>query len=174
VDGLGTIRNIVIVGFMGTGKSTVSRLLSERLGWDRIDTDEEIERQAGKSIPQLFEDNGEEGFRDWESRVLEEVLAGNRRVIATGGGAVLRERNRRVMLAGGWVVSLTADRDSLIRRVTSASAAGTRPLLAGDEEARVTALLQARRHAYDFAQATIDTSRLSPADIAQMMLNWMR
>ncbi|MFC5532289.1 shikimate kinase [Cohnella yongneupensis] len=174
MDGLGTSRNIVIVGFMGTGKSTVSRLLSERLGWERIDTDEEIERRSGLTIPQLFAEEGEEGFRDWESRVLEDVLAGSRKVVATGGGAVLRERNRRAMLAGGWVVSLTADRDSLIHRVTSSAAAGTRPLLEGDAEAKVTALLQSRRHAYDFAQATIDTSRLSPTDVAQMMLNWVR
>lgn len=174
MDGQGKCRNIVIVGFMGTGKSTVSRLLSERLGWERIDTDEEIERRAGKSIPQLFAEDGETYFRDWESRVLEDVLSGSGKVVATGGGAVLRESNRRVMLAGGWVVALTADKDSLIKRVTSSAAAGTRPLLAGDAEARVTALLQSRQRAYDFAQATIDTSRLSPADVANMMLNWMR
>lgn len=174
VNGLGTCRNIVIVGFMGTGKSTVSRILSERLGWERIDTDEEIERRAGKSIPQLFAEDGEQCFRDWESKVLEDVLAGSGKVVATGGGAVLRESNRRVMLSGGWVVALTADKNSLIKRVTSSSAAGTRPLLAGDAEARVTALLESRRHAYDFAQATIDTSRLSPTDVAQMMLNWVR
>ncbi|MFD0671869.1 shikimate kinase [Cohnella sp. GCM10027633] len=174
MDGRDTSRNIVIVGFMGTGKSTVSRLLSEQLGWDRIDTDEEIERRAGKPIPQLFSEEGEEAFRDWESRVLEDVLGGSRRVVATGGGAVLRERNRRAMLRGGWVVSLTADRDSLVRRVTSAAAAGTRPLLAGDAEAKVAALLEARKHAYDFAHATIDTSRLAPADIAKLMLGWMR
>lgn len=174
MDGRGTCRNVVIVGFMGTGKSTVSRLLSERLGWERIDTDEEIENRAGKPIPRIFAEDGEEAFRDWESRVVEEVLAGSRQVIATGGGAVLRERNRRTMLAGGWVVALTADKASLVRRVTSAAAAGTRPLLAGDAEARVEALLQARKRAYDFAQATIDTSRLTPADVAQLLANWMR
>lgn len=171
VDGLGKYRNIVIVGFMGTGKSTISRLLSERLGWERIDTDEEIERRAGKSIPQLFAEDGEQCFRDWESRVLEDVLSGSGKVVATGGGAVLRESNRSVMLAGGWVVALTADKESLIKRVTSSAAAGTRPLLADDAEARVTALLESRKHAYDFAQATIDTSRLSPADVANLVLN---
>lgn len=174
MDGRGTCRNVVIVGFMGTGKSTVSRLLSERLGWERIDTDEEIEKRAGKPIPRIFAEDGEETFRDLESRVVEDALAGSRLVVATGGGAVLRERNRRAMLAGGWVVALTADKASLVRRVTSASAAGTRPLLAGDAEARVEALLQARKRAYDFAQATIDTSRLAPADVAQLMANWMR
>lgn len=174
MDGQGKCRNIVIVGFMGTGKSTVSRILSERLGWERVDTDEEIERRAGKSIPQIFAEDGETYFRDWESRVLTDVLSGSGKVVATGGGAVLRESNRRVMLAGGWVVALTADKESLIKRVTSSAATGTRPLLAGDAEARVTALLESRQRAYDFAQATIDTSRLSPADVANMMLNWMQ
>ena len=82
-----TPKNIILVGFMGTGKSTVSRLLAERLGWKRIDTDEEMVRQAGKAIPDIFAQDGETVFRDWESRVLNEVLGGSRHVVATGGGA---------------------------------------------------------------------------------------
>lgn len=167
-------RSIVIVGFMGTGKSTVSRLLSEQLGWDRLDTDDEIEQRAGKTIPQIFAEDGEDAFRDLESRVLEDALAGGGKVVATGGGAVLRESNRRAMLRGGWVVALTADKASLIRRVTSASAAGSRPLLAGDAAARVEHLLQTRRHAYDFAHATVDTTHRSPAEVAELLLRWMR
>lgn len=159
---------------MGTGKSTVSRLLAEQLGWDRIDTDEEIVRRAGKTIPQLFEDEGEEAFRDLESQVLEDVLSTGNQVVATGGGAVLRERNRRVMLSGGLVVSLKADRESLVMRVTSAAAAGTRPLLAGDAEAKVSALLESRKHAYDFAHESIDTSRLTPDEVAMRILEWLR
>ncbi|WEK52897.1 MAG: shikimate kinase [Candidatus Cohnella colombiensis] len=167
-------RSIVIVGFMGTGKSTVSRLLSERLGWDRIDTDDEVVRRAGKSIPQLFEDNGEEVFRDMETAVIQDVLSGSPKVIATGGGAVLREVNRHVMLQQGWVVSLTADRECLISRVTSASAAGTRPLLAGDAEARVHALLESRRNAYDFAHLTIDTTNRTPLEVTQYLLHTLK
>jgi Shikimate kinase len=136
LSGLLKRKNIIIVGFMGTGKSTVSRLLSEKLGWPRLDTDEEIVRIAGKKIPDIFADEGEAGFRDRESRVLEDILAGDRQIVATGGGAVLREENRRRMLAGGWVVALTASRQSLLERVTAAGAAGTRPLLAGDAEER--------------------------------------
>ena len=143
---------------MGTGKSTVSRLLSESLGWQSKDTDEEIERIAGRSIKQIFEEDGEQSFRDLESQVLADLLLTGRQVVATGGGAVLREDNRRAMLRGGWVVALTADKSSLIRRVTSVAAAGTRPLLAGDAEERVSTLLQTRRHAYDFAHAMVDTT----------------
>lgn len=173
LSGLLKRKNIIIVGFMGTGKSTVSRLLSEKLGWPRLDTDEEIVRIAGKKIPDIFADEGEAGFRDRESRVLEDILAGDRQIVATGGGAVLREENRRRMLAGGWVVALTASRQSLLERVTAAGAAGTRPLLAGDAEERIDSLLATRKHAYDFAHAAIDTSRRSPEQIANMLVRWI-
>jgi shikimate kinase len=166
-------RNIIIVGFMGTGKSTVSRMLSERLGWDSKDTDEEIERTANKTIKQLFTEDGEENFRDLETRVLTEVLSDKRQVVATGGGAVLREVNRRAMLSAGWVVALTADKASLVRRVTNAAAAGSRPLLAGDAEERVSTLLQSRQHAYDFAHVMIDTTERSPTEVTDLLLAWL-
>ncbi|MCD9024264.1 shikimate kinase [Cohnella sp. NL03-T5] len=158
---------------MGTGKSTVSRLLAERLGWESKDTDEEIERLAGRSIKEMFSEDGEEVFRDWESKVLADVLGRGRQVVATGGGAVLREVNRRAMLSGGWVIALTADKQSLIRRVTSAAAAGTRPLLAGDAEERVTALLETRRHAYDFAHVSVDTTQRSPSEVTELLIRWL-
>jgi len=169
VSGTGFIRNIILVGFMGTGKSTVSRLLSERLGWECLDTDEVIGRLADKSIPQIFAEDGETAFRDWESEAVREALSAERRIVATGGGAVLRESNRLQMLERGRVVALTADKASLIRRVTSA-AEGTRPLLAGDAEARVSQLLESRRHAYDFAHARVDTTDKSPEEVAEELL----
>jgi shikimate kinase len=173
LSGIGSSRNIIIVGFMGTGKSTVSRLLSERLGWQSLDTDDEIENMAGRTIKQIFSDEGELAFRDMESRVLSDVLGRSGQVVATGGGAVLREANRRTMLSGGWVVALTANKQSLIQRVTSSAAAGTRPLLAGDAEERVNALLESRRHAYDFAQVTVDTSDRTPSEIADLLMRWI-
>jgi shikimate kinase len=173
LNGSDSNRNIIIVGFMGTGKSTVSRLLSERLGWESKDTDEEIERLAGRSIKQMFSEDGEEVFRDWESKVLVDVLSGSRHVVATGGGAVLREMNRRTMLSRGWVVGLTADKQSLIRRVTSATAAGTRPLLVGDAKERVSTLLETRRNAYDFAHVMVDTSLRSPSEVTELLLRWL-
>ncbi len=169
VSGTGFSRNIILVGFMGTGKSTVSSLLAERLGWESLDTDEEIVKAADKSIPQIFADDGETAFRDWESQAVRQALSGERRIVATGGGAVLRESNRQQMLERGWVVALTADKASLVRRVTSAET-GTRPLLADDAEARVTQLLESRRHAYDFANAKVDTSDKSPEEVAEALL----
>jgi len=172
LDGKDSNRSLVIVGFMGTGKTTVSRLLAERLGWEVKDTDAEIEKAAGKPIPRIFEEDGETAFRDWESRVLKEALSADRRIVSTGGGAVLREENRREMLERGWVVALTADRDTLVRRVSGA-AEGTRPLLAGDAEERVAKLLESRRHAYDFAHAKIDTSERTPEEVAEAVVREM-
>lgn len=171
-------RNVIFVGFMGTGKTTVSRMLSERMGWQLTDTDEEIVRLAGRTIPQIFAEEGEPAFRDRESRVLADVLSGERRIVATGGGAVLRESNRTAMLERGWVVALTADKASLIQRVTG-PADGARPLLAGDAEARVTALLESRKHVYDFAHAKVDTTGKTPAEVVEQVVRglpeqWLR
>ncbi|MCC3372948.1 shikimate kinase [Cohnella sp. REN36] len=163
-------RNVVLVGFMGTGKSTVSRLLAERLGWSRIDTDDEIVRRAERTIPEIFAGEGEAAFRELESAVIRDVLAGERRIVATGGGAVLRDDNRAAMLAGGLVVALTADRETLIARVVAGGEAAGRPLLAGDAEARIDALLATRRHAYDFAHVAIDTCGRTPEEIAELVL----
>jgi shikimate kinase len=168
--GGGLPRNIVLVGFMGTGKSTVARLLAARTGFRAVDTDEEIVRRAGKPIADIFAADGEPFFRELESRVLAEVLAGADQVIATGGGAVLREENRRRMLAGGWVVALTAARDALVARL--AGEAGVRPLLAGGAAAKIDALLAARRHAYDFAHCAVDTSRRTPEEVAGLLARW--
>lgn len=170
VGGTRKSRNIVIVGFMGTGKTTVSRLLADRLGWRFVDIDEEIVARAGKSIADIFASEGETYFRDLESAVLKEHLAGRCKIIATGGGAVLREDNRRAMLQGGWVVNLTADEATLIDRVRKEE--GVRPLLAGNASERVKALKEARRHAYDFAHVAVDTTKRTPSEVTELMLAW--
>lgn len=159
---------IVLVGFMGTGKSSVSRLLAEQLALRCIDLDSEIERQEGRAIRDIFAESGEAAFRDAESRVLAEVLAlPEGKVLATGGGAVLREQNRKQMLQHGWVIALTAEADAIVSRVRSDSA---RPLLQGDVESRVTALLAERRDAYSFAHDIVDTTALDTAGVAGRIL----
>lgn len=149
--------NIILVGFMGTGKSTIGQELAARLGKAFKDTDSEITRKMNMSIPDIFTQQGESGFREIESEVIREVLSGNEQVVATGGGAVLAEINREVMLTNGYVVALTASWEVIVDRVRND---GNRPLIAGNIEERVQTLLEQRRHAYDFAHLTIDTGML--------------
>jgi shikimate kinase len=125
--------NLVLIGPTGAGKTSVGRLLARRLGWRFVDVDGEIEASSGVSIPLIFELEGEPGFREREHRVLATVCAGSGQVIATGAGAVLREDNRRLIKAAGWVVLLSATIDQQLQRLERD---GSRPLLAGGQRRR--------------------------------------
>ncbi|MFC5652164.1 shikimate kinase [Paenibacillus solisilvae] len=163
--------HIVLVGFMGTGKSTIGELLAKRLGCDVIGIDEEIERRAGKRIPEIFASKGETAFREGETEALRDALQSNhRRVISTGGGAVLAERNRELMITHGLVIALKADAEQIIARVSKDS---SRPLLQGDVSERVHKLLEDRKYAYDFAHKTIDTTQLSVDDVVDQIWNYI-
>src|SRR5437879_3867198 len=100
--------NIILIGFRGTGKTTVGQLIAARLGWSFADVDARIETGAGKSIAEIFATEGETSFRDREAAALTELCARSACVVATGGGAVLREANRAVLKANGFVAWLTA------------------------------------------------------------------
>ncbi|AJY77869.1 shikimate kinase [Paenibacillus beijingensis] len=153
---------------MGTGKSTVAKLLSARLGWSLIDVDQEIERMQGRRIADIFSSEGEPFFRKAETEALRHVLQlPEPAVIATGGGAVLAEENRHMMLAGGFVAALTASEERIIERVMHDSA---RPLLHGDVAGNVRSLLERRRGAYDFAHVRVDTDQLDPSAVADYIL----
>jgi shikimate kinase len=165
------VTGLVLVGFMGTGKTAVGNALAGRLGWPLTDTDAWIEDNAGKSITRIFAEDGEEIFRDWETRALD-ALGGESEpcVVATGGGIVLAERNWPRLRALGPVVCLTAGAEEILRRV---GAAADRPLLAGSPEdvrARVQALLAARRQAYAQADWACATEGKSPAEIAEQII----
>ncbi|WP_168121995.1 shikimate kinase [Paenibacillus sp. HB172176] len=156
---------IILVGFMGTGKSIVSEKLAGQLGWSRVDIDEEIVKAAKKPISKIFADDGEDAFRELESRVLEAALASpEQAIVATGGGAVLRASNRQAMLAHGFVAALKASPETIIARVMNDS---SRPLLQGDVRARVHELLEKRKDAYDFAHLAIDTTAMTVAEVVQ-------
>lgn len=160
--------NIFLTGFSYTGKTTVGRLLAAALGWTYVDSDAEIEQRAGRTVPEIFAQDGEPAFRQWESRVLAELAAGERRVIATGGGVPLAEANRRVMRERGWVIGLDAAPATIHARLLAAARDGVaRPLLAGDDPlARITALKEFRQPSYATANWTIATDCLSPKEVA--------
>lgn len=159
---------IILVGFMGTGKSTVAEQLAVRLGWRKIDLDTAIEEDQNSSIPDLFVSRGEAYFRQVESEVLKRTLSEYEEiVVATGGGAVLAEANRETMLQSGFVVALTASVESILNRVQNDP---NRPLLKGNAAESVPMLLETRRHAYDFAHLKIDTTDKSVSEIVGLIM----
>jgi shikimate kinase len=160
---------IFLIGYRGTGKSTVARHLAERLGYDSIDADEEIERRAGRSIAAIFAEDGEVAFRDLESRLVHELARLRRTVIALGGGAMLRDTNRNAIRAAGPVVWLTAPVDAIVARLAAdPTTAGRRPNLTkigGWEE--VEAVLAERTPIYrQCATLMVDTDGKTCAQVA--------
>ncbi|MGI6188049.1 shikimate kinase [Brevibacillus sp. MCWH] len=157
-----TYGNVIFVGFMGTGKTTVGSALAKDLGIPHRDLDEAIAEREGCSIPELFATKGEQYFRDAESAMLRELLQEKPQVLTTGGGAVLRPENVRLMLSEGTVIALSAAEEELIRRLAGDTG---RPLIAGDVAQRVRRLLDERKGAYDFAPIQIDTTGKDVSDI---------
>lgn len=160
--------NIALIGMPGSGKSTVGRQLARRLGWPFVDADTEIERQLGASIRSYFEQHGEPGFRDLESEVLGRLLAADSCVIATGGGAVLREANRRALRARAEVVYLRSTPEELMRRLRHDT---HRPLLqVADPMRKLRELYRERDPLYrEAARFTIETGRPSVKMLAGMI-----
>ena len=152
--------HVVLVGMMGSGKSSVARRLAKRTARRAVDVDAEIERAAGCTISQLFADHGEEAFRERESAMLASVLATNEPlVVATGGGVVLRSTNRRLLRERGRVVWLRAQPATLLQRVGDGS---SRPLLSGDPLANLTRIADERRALYEAAaHEVVDVDGLS-------------
>src|SRR5712671_7870995 len=145
---LGT-RSIVLVGMMGSGKTTIGRRLSARLRLPFLDADVEIEAAAGMSIPDIFETHGEAHFRDGEARVIARLLDSGPAVIATGGGAFMREETRNRIRDKAVSVWLKADADTILKRVKRRA---DRPLLqTADPEATVGRLIEERHPVYELA-----------------------
>jgi shikimate kinase/nitroreductase len=161
--------NVVLVGFMATGKSSVARALAERLGRPFVDTDAEIEARHGP-IPAIFDTHGEAGFRAREREVAADVAARRGLVVSTGGGMVVDPANAAALAATGRIFCLTAEPDEILRRVLADPAAVERPLLRSDDPAaRVRALLEDRASAYR-AFAQIPTDGVSPDEIAEIII----
>ena len=160
---------LILSGFMGSGKSTVGKVVAEQLGWRFIDLDAEIVAAAGCSINEIFARDGESSFRVLESLKLEHILsAGERCVVATGGGAVISAQNRALMHSRGVIVNLQVTLDQVVSRLKGCC---DRPLLAGeDADKRVKTLMDEREQFYADADIRIDTDGKSVEDVAAEIL----
>jgi len=170
---------LALVGYRGTGKSTVGRLLADRLRRPFVDADDWIVERSGRTIRAIFEESGEPVFRDWEERVLREILVERPdAVVATGGGAVLREANRRLLQSFGLVVWLRAEPDELARRLEAdAQTREARPSLTSAGTLReILDVLEVRTPLYRaVSHVEIDTQGKTPSVIVEEMLTqWSR
>ena len=165
--------NIFLIGPMGAGKTTLGRQLARRLNMDFYDSDRIIEERTGVDIPLIFEKEGEAGFRQRESAIIEEFTRKSPIVLATGGGAVLDKNNRNYLKSRGTVFYLSSDLASLIERTHKDK---NRPLLHGDEppEVIITRLIEQRDPLYrETADHIVDTSNDSLRHVIQAIINYL-
>jgi shikimate kinase len=163
--------NLFLIGYRGTGKTTTARLLAQRLGWPWLDADVVLEERHGRTIAQIFAQEGEAGFRDKEETVLADLARGGPSVIATGGGVVLRGANRACLRASGRVVWLTAAPRTIHDRLRrDATASARRPPLTVGGLPEIEELLRVREPLYrDCTDWTIDTTQCSPEEVVQLI-----
>ena len=165
-------RPVILTGFMGSGKSSVGRVLAKRLGCPFIDLDMEIVSASGRSINDIFAQDGEKAFRSMETLSLQKVLHGDRSVIATGGGIVIAAENRSLMCASGIVVNLSVSLPLVLQRLHGAT---DRPLFGGSDAAnRVKSLMDEREQFYEDADIRIDTDGKSVEDVAAEILRFVK
>ncbi len=165
--------NIILIGFRGTGKSAVGELLSKRLERDFIDSDKSIENSTGRTIKCIFEDDGEEGFRKIEASIITKLSEMDNKIIATGGGAVLRDDNVRNFKKNGFLVLLEAAPEIIYERVThDEKTSQQRPSLTNKKPLdEIKHLIEQREHAYkSAADYTINTSYVSCEDIVNEII----
>lgn len=161
------MRNIVLVGFMGAGKTTVGRLLAKQLEWNFIDLDKEIEAACGMAVSRIFAEHGEAFFRQRESEAIKRLRQCTHTVISTGGGAVLRDENIDDLRKCGILVRLEAHPEVIVNRVENDQHV-TRPLLnQPDRLQTVTTLLAQRQDRYKLADVSVDTNNNTPDEVVQ-------
>lgn len=166
------MQNIVLIGFMGTGKSVIGRRLARILRRRFVDTDREIERLTGKTVARIFSEDGEIRFRSEENLLCRKLAEPQGLVIATGGGTVLDPENVANLKAGGVLIGLTATPDVILERV---GRKGDRPLLRGsNKRAKIEELMRARAGVYDVADLTVDTGLSSPSRTVQSIVRYLK
>ena len=166
--------NIYLIGFSGTGKSLSGIRAAELLKLPFVDMDDLIEYRTKKSIPEIFEDDGEDAFRKIETDILRELSEKSSRVVSTGGGVPVRELNRQIMQNSGVIIHLTATPETIHKRLTTRQSRNRtlRPLLGDDApEQRIANLLAERTEAYSCADRAIDTEGLSHRQVAAAIEN---
>lgn len=169
------MKNIVLTGFMGAGKTEVGRELSRVLGWKIIDVDDEIVKSKGMSISEIFARFGEPAFREMETEAIRKAAQNSNVIISTGGGAVLRRENMETLRERGVILCLWASPETIHKRTQHSS---ERPLLqAEDTLQRIKELLEFRKPFYEKADIMIDTEGKAPFHIAEEILQrigWKR
>ncbi len=159
-------KNIVLVGFMGTGKSTVGKILAKRLNRTWIDVDQKIEENEKRKIAEIFEKDGEARFRQLEKEMIKNIVLGQNLIITTGGGAVLDAENRAALKKNGFVITLSATPETIFKRVRQSR---HRPLLKGDLLKEIERLLAEREPFYRESDCTFSTDGKSAAEVAEII-----
>ena len=168
--------NVILIGFMGTGKTSIGKILAAKLGCAFIDLDQKIEADNKMSIPKIFEKYGETRFRELERQAVQEVVKRHGIVIATGGGTIKDAENLRLLKENGVVICLTADIDEILSRT---STKGERPVLDnkneshGDRRLAIEKLLEERKQFYDQADYKVDTTNWSPLQIIEDICQYL-
>lgn len=164
-------RNVVLIGFMATGKTTIGRRLARVLDRPFMDSDAEIERLVGKPVRRIFAEDGEIRFRSEEALLCRKLAAPAGLVVATGGGIVLNPENVRHLRSGGVLIGLRAEPVVIHERVGRKK---TRPLLRGDVRTRIAELLWSRAGLYDVTEFTVDTGKCGPAEAVRLILDYLK
>lgn len=166
------MKNIVLTGFMGTGKTEVGKILAQRLGLTFFDADSIIEQEQNMTITEIFRQFGEPYFRDIEADVIKRLSEKDRVVIATGGGAVLREENMKNLRKKGIIVCLMASPETILRRTSNDS---SRPLLQVEDPLRkIKELIEFRRPYYENSDIMVDTEGKNPAQVVEEIMERIR
>lgn len=160
-------KNIILVGFMATGKTSVGRQLAQKTGMQFVDMDALIVEREGRAINEIFATDGEPYFRELEKELSKELAQQSGLIISTGGGIVLNPDNIAAFSATGLVACLTAQPEEILRRVARCQ---SRPLLADDKEKKVRDLLQQRRPLYEAIPFQVTTDGRKPEEIAARIL----